>query len=80
VFNLLFVCRGLSRGERLTKPEQYQPRLKLPNGTHNGNTWLTYTITWQPTHVTWAINGVPLLRRTAGELVTWSDMKGRPFQ
>lgn len=74
--------RGLSRGERLVKPQEYQHLLKLPNSTNNTNsdTWLTYTMTWQPSHVIWAINGVPVLRRTTGELVRWSDMRGKPFE
>jgi hypothetical protein len=73
-------CSGLSRGERLVRPEEYQHLLKLPPGANNSNTWLTFTITWQPSHVVWAINGIPVLRRNAGELVKWTDMKGKPFE
>lgn len=79
-FCLLVTCRGLSRGEQLTKPEVYQRLLNLTSSANNTNTWLTYTFTWQPSHVMWAINGVPILRRTTGELVRWSDMGGRPFE
>jgi hypothetical protein len=74
-----YTHRGLSRGERLVNPDEYQQLLGLGNDTHSSNTWLTYTFTWQASHVIWAINGVPILRRTTGELVTWNDMLGKPY-
>lgn len=77
---LWLCCSGLSRGERLVRPGEYQQLLKLPPGANNSNTWLTFTITWQPSHLVWAINGVPVLRKTSGELVKWTDMKGKPFE
>lgn len=70
----------MSRGEQLTRPEKYQALLNLSSSANNTNTWLTYTFTWQPSHVIWAINGVPFLRRTSGELVRWNDMKGKPYE
>lgn len=72
--------RGLSRGELLVKPEAYQQLLNLSADANTTNTWLTYTINWQPSHVAWAINGVPVLKRTSGQVVRWSDMNGREFE
>lgn len=72
--------RGLSRGERLMPPAAYMQLLNLSDAANSSNTWLTYTINWQPSHVSWAINGVPVLRRTTGEVERWADMEGRPFE
>jgi beta-glucanase (GH16 family) len=54
--------------------------LNLPNTANSSNTWLTYTINWQPDHVSWAINGVPVLKRMTGQVVKWAGMEGRPFE
>lgn len=61
-------------------PAAYRQLLNLSDAASSSNTWLTYTINWQPSHVSWAINGVPVLRRTTGEVVRWADMEGRPFE
>ena len=68
--------RGVSGGERLITREQYAPALKLPPGAHAGSAALTYTIDWQPGHVAWFINGRRAQRRSYGQRVEWTDMKG----
>jgi hypothetical protein len=43
--------KGISGGERLVKPPEYQQRLRLAGGADVGTTFLTYTINWQPGRV-----------------------------
>lgn len=71
--------RGMSRGEVLVTPAQYRALLNLTSNASTADTWLTYSLSWEPSHVTWSLNGAPLLRRTAGEVVRWADMRGRPY-
>jgi beta-glucanase (GH16 family) len=72
--------KGMSGGERLVKPEEYRPKLKLAAGADAGTTFLTYTINWQPDQVAWFADNTLLLRRHYGQHVAWKDMKGAQFK
>jgi hypothetical protein len=67
-------------GERLVKPEEYRSRLALPSTRDAGNSFMTYTINWQPDRVVWSAEGAPLLRRNWGDNVTWTDMRGQAYR
>lgn len=59
--------KGMSNGETLLKPTDYQKMLGVSADVTNSNTWLTYGFSWQPDHLVWYLNGVPLLRRKYDE-------------
>lgn len=67
---------GLSNGETLLKPAQYQRLLGSQPGTTTGRTWTTYTIDWTPDAVRWSMNGTVVQDRRNGQAVTWTDMNG----
>lgn len=69
--------RGLSGGEYLLKPGEYQKRLGLGYSRRTNNTFFEYTLSWQPSGVTWAMEGVPILTRKAGQQVKSTDMNGK---
>ena len=68
--------RGVSGGERLLRKAAYQAALGLAPDQHAGSALMTYTIDWQPGHVAWFLNGRPAQRRSYGQPVAWTDMKG----
>jgi hypothetical protein len=70
----------MSGGEKLLIPSIYQPLLGLASNQVNTNTWLTYTISWQPDQITWAVDGVPVLTKVYDQKVEWTDMKGVHFR
>jgi beta-glucanase (GH16 family) len=71
---LLYVRRGLSGGEHMVRPREYSKTLQMP-GIRTNNSFITYTFTWQPSRVTWAMNGVPIFTRKTGDKAQWQDMK-----
>lgn len=81
---LLLPCcclhRGLSGGEKLLTPGTYQSLLDLPSDRLTSNTWMTYTLSWQPDFITWAVNGVPVLTKVYDQEIKWVDMKGVNFR
>lgn len=70
---------GMSGGERLVPPSEYTrlPGMGMRPGDRTYSRFNTYTFNWQPSHVSWGMNGVPLLTRTTGEHVRWRDMHGK---
>ncbi|KAF6261655.1 hypothetical protein COO60DRAFT_744152 [Scenedesmus sp. NREL 46B-D3] len=56
-------ARGAAMGEQLMKPGEYQKRLGLGWNSRVNNTFVDYTISWQSSRVTFAINGIPLVTR-----------------
>ncbi|WIA31460.1 hypothetical protein OEZ86_002355 [Tetradesmus obliquus] len=69
--------RGAVMGEALIKPGDYQKRLNLGWGSRTNNTFIEYTISWQSSRVTYAMEGVPLATRKAGQEVKWTDASGK---
>jgi beta-glucanase (GH16 family) len=41
---------------------------------------MTYTLSWQPDFITWAVNGVPVLTKVYDQEIKWVDMKGVNFR
>jgi len=68
--------KGMSGGERLVKPAEYRRIAGLGDDQDASNTFITYTINWQPDQVLWYADSRTLLRRHYGENVSWTDMKG----
>lgn len=73
---------GMSGGEHLVRPSDYTTRLPgmMRPDDRTFNSFNTYTFTWQPSHVAWGMNGLPLMMRTTGEHVAWRDMHGKPMR
>jgi hypothetical protein len=65
--------RGAAMGEHLIKPGEYQKRLGLGWASRINNTFIDYTISWQSSRVTFAMNGIALVTRKAGQEVKWMD-------
>ncbi|WIA12851.1 hypothetical protein OEZ85_006477 [Tetradesmus obliquus] len=66
-----------STGELLIPPPVYQTLLGWPTNKTAINSFVTYTINWQPTYVTWAVDGSHLRSMRNGEFRTWFDMGGK---
>uniref|UniRef100_A0A383V5Q6 GH16 domain-containing protein n=1 Tax=Tetradesmus obliquus TaxID=3088 RepID=A0A383V5Q6_TETOB len=66
-----------STGELLIPPPVYKTLLGWPTNKTAINSFVTYTINWQPTHVTWAVDGKNLRTMRNGEFRTWFDMGGK---
>ncbi|GBF93776.1 hypothetical protein Rsub_06108 [Raphidocelis subcapitata] len=64
---------GTSYGERLVKPAAYTP---LTGGALSTGGFRTYTIDWQPTHVSWKLDGSTLEHRTRGQRMQWQAWDG----
>lgn len=59
---------------QLVTPSDYQHRLGLGPRRLTNSTAFAFTLVWQPNHVTWAIDGAPLLTRRVGTPVNWTDV------
>ncbi|KAF6266016.1 concanavalin A-like lectin/glucanase domain-containing protein [Scenedesmus sp. NREL 46B-D3] len=70
---------GISGGETLVKPADYQKLLGLSPGQTAENTYITYGFNWQPDYVMWLLNGKALQRRLYGQNITWTEMDGRSY-
>jgi len=73
-------CRGMSGGEMQVPPQRYRSELRLPETATNSDTWLNYAFNWQPSHVTWYINGKVFRHNYYNQNVTWADMKGKAYR
>jgi beta-glucanase (GH16 family) len=58
---------GISGGETLVKPADYQKLLELSPGQTAENTYITYGFNWQPDYVMWSLNGKALQKRLYGQ-------------
>lgn len=65
---------GLSRGERLVRPDAYAPLTGGANVARGG--FHTYAIDVQPGGVTWLLDGNVLERRAQGQAMTWQAWDG----
>ncbi|WIA15994.1 hypothetical protein OEZ85_012731 [Tetradesmus obliquus] len=70
---------GISGGETLVKPADYQALLGLVPGQTAENTFITYGFNWQPDYVMWSLNGKALQKRLYGQNITWTEMDGRSY-
>jgi beta-glucanase (GH16 family) len=58
---------GISGGETLVKPADYQKLLGLAPGQTAENMYTTYGFNWQPDYVMWSLNGKALQKRLYGQ-------------
>jgi beta-glucanase (GH16 family) len=63
--------RGVSTGEVQLGQSQYQRALGWPSTQANSGV-VTYTFNWQPTHVTWYMDGKPIKKMTNGDATTYN--------
>ncbi len=55
----------------MLQPLEYETKVGLHGADTNANTFIKYTIHWQPSRVTWAMNGVPMYTRKTGQNVPY---------
>ncbi len=63
----------------MIRPAEYQAALGLDPTQTTQNTYMKYTLHWQPSRVTWAMNGVPMLTKSVGQQVRWTDMMNKDY-
>jgi hypothetical protein len=63
-------------GERLIPPAEYQQLMGWPASKLTNNSWTTYSINWQPTFVTFALDGRRVRTMQNGERRSWKTMGG----
>jgi hypothetical protein len=71
------LLRGAAMGELLMKPGEYQKRLGLGSNSRVNNTFVDYTISWQSSRVTFAMDGIPVVTRKGGQEVKWMDASSK---